>query len=302
MLTLAVQSPIPVVTVSATPTFDPTSVVQIGVSTSTAVQSVTVNWGDGTVQTFSGPATTYTHQYPILNAAYQIVVTVVGTQGATVSATPVSVSATLPTPQQAVVAGVFMSLTGQSISISGLDIGTALLNTPGGYNEIVTILLNSAQHQALVVNDLFQQYLGRPATAGETQLGVNFLQAGGTPQQIAVILAGSPEFIADAGGTAAGFANSLYLAVTNQPPTAAEVAQVATQLAAGQTPQQVTQTVLASPVGVAAAIATDISTYLGITPNAGLIGAVAPIFVANPNDFIMLLLTSPFYVQKTISA
>jgi len=97
-----------------------------------------------------------------------------------------------------------------------------------------------------------------------------------------------------------GFANSLYLAVTNQPPTAAEVAQVATMLGAGQAPLQVTQTVLASPTGVAA-IATDIQTYLGITPDAGLIGAVTPIYEANPNDFIMLLLTSPQYEQKTVS-
>ncbi|HVX09751.1 MAG TPA: DUF4214 domain-containing protein [Pirellulales bacterium] len=60
------------------------------------------------------------------------------------------------------------------------------------------------------INTLFEQYLGRPADAAALASFDTFLAAGGTDEQLAVIITSSAEFCADAGGTNAAFLNSLF--------------------------------------------------------------------------------------------
>ena len=79
------QSVVPTISVSALGTFNPQNPLAITVSASVpdaeAVQSVTVDWGDGTEQTFDGPPGSYAHQYAIANAPYTIQVSVTDPNG-----------------------------------------------------------------------------------------------------------------------------------------------------------------------------------------------------------------------------
>jgi hypothetical protein len=268
------------------------------------------------VQTFTGGAGTFTHQYAIVNGVYDISVAVTDEDGTFAMPGGVQVTAQLDTPQQAVVSSLFMGLIGQSINLDQLALGTAIINTPGGYETVLNILLNSLEHRLLVVNDLYQEYLGRDATEQELIQGVNILATQGLRATEVAILS-SDTFFTQAGGNNAAYVNALYLAVFGAPAPAGDVSLFAAQLTAadalgGQmridaTPGQtltraeLAERLLTSPLGVLVEMDRDFKTYLGRDVDAVSYQIAAPILEQSPDAFLSLLFGSPQYIEAALN-
>src|SRR5262249_5465036 len=84
------------------------------------IQSVTINWGDGTVQTIAGPPTTYTHQYPILDHAYTVAISVNEADGTFQVPVDPQFDAVIPDPTSAVVAKLYVDVLGRTADVGGL--------------------------------------------------------------------------------------------------------------------------------------------------------------------------------------
>jgi hypothetical protein len=71
-------------------------------------------------------------------------------------------------------------------------------------------LLNTAEAQYIVINNIYQQLLQRPADLGGLQFWQGEMQAGFSPEQIMAFIAASDEYAALHGGTNAGYVLGLY--------------------------------------------------------------------------------------------
>jgi hypothetical protein len=116
------------------------------------------------------------------------------------------------TPNQIYVAQVYCDLLGRTADQGGLNFWTSFINQ-GTAPALVVFGMQWAlpnEYQTIVVDNLYQQYLHRAPDPGGLASSLAFLNSGGTNEQLAAIIAGSPEFFALAGGTNAGFLNALY--------------------------------------------------------------------------------------------
>ena len=128
-----------------------------------AVQSVTVNWGDGTVQTFNGAPGTYTHQYAVVDGTYTIRVSETDVSG-TLTAPATTVVAALPT-NQGTVGALYVDLLGRSVDPSGLSYWSSVLASGAPVTQVIRGIMASAEYKDRVINALYEKYLGRPADA-----------------------------------------------------------------------------------------------------------------------------------------
>jgi hypothetical protein len=99
-----------------------------------------------------------------------------------------------------------------------------------GTNGIANAIMRSPEALTNVVNGLYQQYLGRPVDPTGQVGWVNFLQHGGTEEQVIGYLVGSPEFQAHVTtlvGTpvspGADFIQGLYQVLLHRPASGGEV-------------------------------------------------------------------------------
>ena len=91
------------------------------------IQSVTVDWGDGTVQVFPGAPGFLTHVYAIVDRTYTINVSVTDEEGTFTFPGGVAVDAELPSTVAATVAEVYQDLLGRDVDPSGLASWSAQL-------------------------------------------------------------------------------------------------------------------------------------------------------------------------------
>jgi len=113
---------------------------------------------------------------------------------------------------QKYVAQVYCDLLDRTADQVGLNYWTGFLNQ-GTAPALVVFGIQWAlpnEYQTIVVENLYRQYLHRAADPGGLQSSIAFLNSGGTNEQLAAIIAGSPEFFALAGGTNTDFLNALY--------------------------------------------------------------------------------------------
>ena len=111
------------------------------------------------------------------------------------------------------------------------------------------------------VENAFEDYLGRTATPQQVYNVVATAEA--THTSVRAIILGSPEYIADNGGTAADYASALATSVLG---TASYQAYLTTQLASGNSPTEVAEGLLLSDPGETALLSDTFDT-LGFAPS-----------------------------------
>ncbi len=102
-------------------------------------------------------------------------------------------------PNELFVAQVYQDLLGRQVDSSGLQSWSGALDTSTlNRNQVVQGIENSLEHRIAEVNNAYQQILSRQADDSGLSNFVQFLQNGGTVQQLNAILASSQEFLNDA--------------------------------------------------------------------------------------------------------
>jgi hypothetical protein len=134
------------------------------------------------------------------------------------------------TDVQQFINGVYLKELGRQVDqgtpAGGLEFWTNFLGpSPTQEQKIAFIrfLESTAEARTAEAGRLFQRYLGRAANPAEAAAGAAALAAGAAPDQLAVSLLVSTEFLERAGGTAAGFADQVFLAALGRPRGAGEL-------------------------------------------------------------------------------
>ncbi len=100
---------------------------------------------------------------------------------------------------------------------------TEAFEASGSTERVARRILDSSEYRAALVQDLFQQFLKRPAQSNELEFYTRFLAGQGTRGHVAAQLIGSNEYFGGAaGGTNEGFIAALFADVLNRPPDAGE--------------------------------------------------------------------------------
>jgi len=118
---------------------------------------------------------------------------------------------------------------GRVSDAAGLANWLALLRGAGGRQAVVSAILSSPEALGRLVDDLYEQVLGRHADEGGRAAFTNFLLNGGTLEQASVALAFSAEFQIRAGRLGDGtqqeqLVRTLYLALLQRDASSGEVA------------------------------------------------------------------------------
>src|SRR5207245_485987 len=105
----------------------------------------------------------------------------------------------------------------------GLQFYTDRLSGGGSRDQVVQSILSSQEYRTLVVEQLYQSYLGRTADAAGLNNDVQALAAGATTDQIKASILGSDEYNQRAGGTSNGFVSALYHDLLGRTGSASEI-------------------------------------------------------------------------------
>jgi hypothetical protein len=120
---------------------------------------------------------------------------------------------------QRFVTHVYLDLLERSPDGGGLTtFTTALNNSQLSRMQVVQAITNSVEYHTLEVQGLYGRLLGRSADPAGLTNWVNFLNQGGTEEQLEAILIGSGEYFINRGaGTPSGFLQSVYSDVLRRP-------------------------------------------------------------------------------------
>lgn len=218
-----------------------------------------IDWGDGTVTagtiTLSGNTyqITGSHMYTD-ESTYTVKITVSGDlTSAHFTTTATMLEELLPdgtrgTANQRFISELYRDLLGHPVDQGSLDFWNNLLNLGLPQTFVVLGIESTPEYQQLQVQSLYQRYLQRQADSFELSLGTDFLLAGGTPEQLAMYLVGTPEFFfQQGGGSLNGFLSALYQDALQSPIVAqAEMTDLAA-LAQGTSLSDVVQNVFQLP-------------------------------------------------------
>src|SRR5205823_1163114 len=105
---------------------------------------------------------------------------------------------------------------------TGLAGWVAMLDAGVPRAVVVQGIENSAEHLGLVVDGLYSKILGRAADAAGRQAFVQYLQAGHTMEEVAWVMAASPEF-ANANRTDTAWVQTVYSKLLGRAAAAGEV-------------------------------------------------------------------------------
>ncbi|TMQ35387.1 MAG: DUF4214 domain-containing protein [Planctomycetota bacterium] len=187
--------------------------------------TATINWGDGTASagTITLSGTTYTvqasHTYTDERTFAVSVNVTDDTAAATANTSAVILEELLPngtrgTANQRFVSEVYRDMLGRKVDASGLAAWSALLDTGTSQFQVVRLIQTDPHHEFLFreVDQLYRQYLHRASDPGGANAAVQFLAQGGTVEQLATILATSPEFNqGQTNGSNDSWLNAFYL-------------------------------------------------------------------------------------------
>lgn len=290
---VAVANAPPIITVtapSAINPIDPTTVnvtvVNVGID---LVQSVTIDWGDGTVQTFAAGGGSFTHQYPMAAGSYNVLVSVTDEDG-TFGAGATAVNAQFASIQQAITIDLFQSLWGMTPSAGQIGALSSALAAGVPLPAVVSFFLNTDLYRINAINNLYLQYLGRPAGGLDLALNLPAFTSGGAPAVTANIL-GSVEFFLQSGGTPQSYVQAVATAVYGAPFDPAATDFFAAALLTGRTslPALAQQLVL-NPFGVAYFLADTYEAVTGSPIDPLALIAFAPVELGNPDTLLEILL------------
>jgi uncharacterized repeat protein (TIGR01451 family) len=115
------------------------------------------------------------------------------------------------------VAHLYRDLLGRNPDAQGLTDWSLFLAEGGSRAQVVLGFESSYEYRADEVNGVYLRLLHRAADPAGLGGFVNFLGNGGTLQQVESLVAGSPEYVQDHGGTTAGFLSALYADALGRP-------------------------------------------------------------------------------------
>ncbi|HEV3447868.1 MAG TPA: DUF4214 domain-containing protein, partial [Gemmataceae bacterium] len=113
---------------------------------------------------------------------------------------------------------VYPDLLNRPADTAGLNVFSAALQA-GQLTRpaVVAAIEASSEYRTGLVQGLYSQLLHRSADPAGLTAFTNFLGLGGTPEQVAALLAGSPEYFQSRGGSSNdGFLNALYADVLHR--------------------------------------------------------------------------------------
>jgi hypothetical protein len=134
---------------------------------------------------------------------------------------------------------------------------------------VASALAGGAEHAAQEVTASYERVLGRaPDPIGDASAVSHVLQGALTPQQLDGQLAWSNEFIAKRGGLGPNWVTGLYTTLLNRLPEPGAVAAWEGQLAAGETPGQIADTLATGTERSTDIVGTEFRALLGRPPTA----------------------------------
>jgi VCBS repeat-containing protein len=144
---------------------------------------------------------------------------------------------------------------------------------PGQLGQIANQITHSTEHYQDFVTTAYQTYLGRKPDVSGLNAWVSAMQAGMTDEQLEATFISSPEYIANHGGSGAGWVTGMYRDLLGRTPAGAEVNGWVQAMSAGATPRSVALGFAASAEREAARVRQDYQTLLGRTPEAAEVAA-----------------------------
>lgn len=175
------------------------------------VQSWTVNWGDGTIETLAGSATAATHRYDVAASIYTIQASLQANGVEVRAGNTLQVAVNHDSVHERFVNQAYLDLLRRSADASGLAYWAGLLDRGLPRAALVGAIQHSDEYRTREVQDLYVGLLHRPADAGGLQYFLGQLRAGGTLAQVRAQLVGSAEYYQGRGrGNDAGLVEALY--------------------------------------------------------------------------------------------
>jgi hypothetical protein len=114
----------------------------------------------------------------------------------------------------------YQDLLNRAADPSATQFINALDNNSKTRQQIAMSFIQSPEYRTIVIKHLYDNYLGRPASAAEINAGLNILQGGESSEQLKAVLMGSQEYrTKNSGGSCA---DALYHALLGRAPTSAE--------------------------------------------------------------------------------
>jgi hypothetical protein len=132
---------------------------------------------------------------------------------------------------------------------------------------VAALLTHSAEYYQDFVRAAYQRYLGRTPGSAEAAGWVSAMQNGLSDEQLEAGFIGSAEYIADHGGSTAGWVTGMYQDLLGRTPSQAEVNGWLAAISNGMSPQQVAYGVAASPECEGQRVTADYTRYLGRSPS-----------------------------------
>ncbi len=114
------------------------------------------------------------------------------------------------TANQVYVENLFEVLLDRAADPASLASSVNFLNGGGSGVKLVQILQASTEFRDVEATQLYRRYFDRTASAAEVANLANFLAVGNTPEQVAAIFIGTPEFFGDSGTNNDVFVEAVY--------------------------------------------------------------------------------------------
>jgi hypothetical protein len=136
---------------------------------------------------------------------------------------------------------------------------------PANLHAVAHFFTHSPEYYRHVTTRVYHEFLGRDPDAGGLGFWAGRLENGLTVEQLEAGFIGSPEYIANHGGTGAGWVRGMYQDLLGRQPDAGGLAHWMGRLAAGANPAEVALGFAASAEREALHVQENYRTYLGRT-------------------------------------
>ena len=152
------------------------------------------------------------------------------------------------TPNQRYISEIYRDLLRRQVDPGGLAYWSGLADAGTDPLQIVVSIENHPlnEFRTLEVQDLYSQYLHRPADALGLSGGIRFLQAGGTVEQLAAFLAGSDEYFRNQGGSNQNWEDAVTQDALHRPIDSVGRAAMESAFAQGMSRAEIAATILSS--------------------------------------------------------
>lgn len=174
------------------------------------------------------------------------------------------------TPHQEYVVAVYHDVLGRSPDLGGLAHWTHELDAGADIGSVAEAIAHSDEYYAnFVIKPDYVKLLGRTADDSGVSYWTSQMDAGATDQQLEADLVSSDEFYKTAGGTNVAWIDAVYKLLLGRTADSAGESYWSSQLAAGQTLNQVAQRIASSNENNTQLINDDYFHYLGRGADAG---------------------------------